>query len=150
MTPFELGLENDLNVEWQRFANDWLFKWDGMTYAGGVTDVDDFRGGRIHYSGIKFGHQQQQIFWQALERYLLAKIHEVFNRWALETSSYSLPTKLVSIEQVERNLRRFVYQIIQHALDTDRSLRGMGYPQNVTHHDSSAATGRAETLKSCD
>jgi hypothetical protein len=67
MTPFELSLENDLNVEWQRFANDWLFKWHGMTYEGGKTDVDDFRGGRIRYAGIAFGHQQQQIFWQAIE-----------------------------------------------------------------------------------
>jgi hypothetical protein len=32
MTPFELYLESELNVEWQRFANDWLFKWHGMTY----------------------------------------------------------------------------------------------------------------------
>jgi hypothetical protein len=42
MTPFELYLEGELNIEWQRFANEWLFKWHGMTYEGGVTDVDDF------------------------------------------------------------------------------------------------------------
>ncbi len=54
MTPFELSLLNDLSVEREKFANEWLFKWHCMTYEGGVTDVDDFCGGRIHYSGIKF------------------------------------------------------------------------------------------------
>jgi hypothetical protein len=58
------------DVEIQRFNNGWLFKWYGMTYEGGKTDVEDFRGGRITYAGIRFGHQQQQVFWQAIDRYL--------------------------------------------------------------------------------
>ena len=36
---------------------------------------DDFRGGRIDFAGIKFGHQQQEIFWQAVDRYLNRTIH---------------------------------------------------------------------------
>ena len=35
MTPFELSLEKDLKIEWQRFASDGLFKWLGMTYEKG-------------------------------------------------------------------------------------------------------------------
>jgi len=27
MTPFELSLESELNIEVQRFANEWLVKW---------------------------------------------------------------------------------------------------------------------------
>jgi hypothetical protein len=100
MTPFELSLENDLHVEWQRFANDWLFKWHGMTYEGGVTDVDDFRGGRIHYGGIKFEYQQQQIFWQAIDRYLLQKIHEIFKQWDAATGTYPSKIRLMSIDGV--------------------------------------------------
>ncbi len=42
MTPFELSLLNDLSVEREKFANEWLFKWHCMTYEAGVTDVDDF------------------------------------------------------------------------------------------------------------
>jgi hypothetical protein len=144
MTPFELSLENDLHVEFQRFANDWLFKWHGMTYEGGVTDVDDFRGGRIRYGGIKFGHQQQQIFWEAVERYLMQKAHEIFRRWDAETAQYPSKIRLTSIDGVERHLRQFVHRIIQHALDTDRRLRGMGYPENVTHFDASKQLSRAE------
>src|SRR6266481_6036099 len=75
MTPVELSIDAELNVEIQRFNNDWLFRWHGMTYEGGKTDVEDFRGGRIHFAGIKFGHQQQAIYWQAIDRYLRQKTH---------------------------------------------------------------------------
>jgi hypothetical protein len=145
MTPFELSLDNDLQIEWQRFANDWLFKWHGMTYEGGITDVEDFRGGRIRYKGIKFGDQQQQVFWEAVERYLIQKIHEVFKRWDTETAGYSAEIRVTSIDGVQRSLRQFVHRIIQHSLDTDRRLRGMGYPENVRHFDSSKPMSSAET-----
>jgi hypothetical protein len=115
MTPFELSLENDLHIEWQRFANDWLFRWHGMTYEGGVTDADDFRGGRIHYGGITFGGQQQQVFWQTVERYLMLKVREIFRRWDAETAAYESGIRLASIEGVERNLRQFVHRIIQQS-----------------------------------
>jgi hypothetical protein len=144
VTPFELSLENELNVEWQRFANDWLFKWHGMTYEGGVTDVDDFRGGRIHYAGIKFGYQQQQIFWQAIDRYLTQKVHETFRRWNVETEAYPGQIRLTSLDGVERCLRRFTSKILGHAVDTDRRLRGEGYPESAPQYNSSGSSSRAE------
>lgn len=144
VTPFELSLERELNVERQRFDNQWLFKWHGMTYAGGVTDVEDFRGGRIHYGGIKFGHQQQQVFWQALERYLLSQVHDVFKRWDTETKSYSLETRLRSIDGVSGRVRTFVREINVRAVETDRRLRGQGYPGSVKPFDSVVQMSRAE------
>jgi len=144
MTPFELSLERELNVERQRFDNQWLFKWHGMTYAGGVTDVEDFRGGRIHYGGIKFGHQQQQVFWQALERYLLLQVHDVFKKWDVETKSYSLETRLRSIDGVSQRLRTFVQRINVRAVETDRRLRGKGYPGSVEPFNSTVQMSRAE------
>jgi hypothetical protein len=144
VTPFELSLQNDLNIEWQRFANDWLFKWYGMTYEGGVTDVDDFRGGRIHFGGIKYGGQQQQIFWQALDRYLISKVHEIFKRWDTETAEYSVTTRLLSIDGVERHLRQFVHRIIEHARDTDQRLRGRGYPRDVVPYDATKHMNSAQ------
>jgi hypothetical protein len=144
MTPFELALENDLKVESQRFANSWLFKWHGMTYEGGVTDVDDFRGGRIQYGGIMFGHQQQQVFWQAIDRYLLQTVHGIFKRWDIETRTYSATIRLQSIDGIERNLRQFVDLTIQRALDTDRRLRGKGFPNQVPAFDSTQHQRAAE------
>src|SRR5262245_14231766 len=116
MTPFELSLEHDLNAEWRRFANEWLFKWHGMGYEGGSTDVDDFQGGRICYGGGAFGNQQQAVFWQAIERYLLKRVHETFQKWDAETKQYSAMIRLNSIDGVERHLREFVHHISQHAL----------------------------------
>lgn len=144
VTPFELSLERELNVERQRFDNQWLFKWHGMTYAGGVTDVEDFRGGRIYYGGIKFGYQQQQVFWQALERYLLLQIHEAFKKWDAETTRYSLETRLRSIDGVSQKLRIFVRQLNVRAVETDRRLRGQGYSGSVKLFDSVVQMSRAE------
>lgn len=144
MTPFELSLENDLHIEWQNFANNWLFKWHGMTYEGGVTDVDDFRGGRIHYGGIAFGNQQQQIFWQCIERYLIQKIHEIFKRWDAEVARYSPAIRLTSIDGVERHVRVFIHKINALSLETDRRLRGQGYPQSVEQFNSAPQVSRAE------
>jgi len=131
MTPVELSIDAELNVELQRFDNDWLFKWHGMTYEGGKTDVEDFRGGRIHFAGIKFGEQQQAIYWQAIDRYLRQKAHAVFKQWEVETQTYPLATRRTSIDGVERSLGRFVVGILSHALDTDKRLRGSGNPENV-------------------
>jgi hypothetical protein len=135
MSPFELTLESELNVEVQRFNNGWLFKWYGMTYEGGQTDVDDFRGGRIHYAGIKFGHQQQQIFWDAIDRYLDQKVHEIFKQWDTETRVYSNEVRRKSIDGVERTLGRFVSRVVAFGKETDRRLRGNGYPESVPAAD---------------
>jgi hypothetical protein len=131
VTPVELSIDAELTVEIQRFANDWLFKWHGMTYEGGKTDVEDFRGGHIHFAGIKFGHQQQSIYWQAIDRYLRQKTHAVFKQWDAETQAYSLANRRSSIDGVERALGRFVAQILSRSTETDRRLRGSGYPQSV-------------------
>jgi hypothetical protein len=139
MTPFELTLVNDLNVEVQRFNNGWLFKWYGMTYEGGRTDVDDFRGGRISYAGIKFGSQQQRMFWGAIDRYLGQKVHAVFKQWDGETRVYSNEARRKSIDGVERTLQRFVGRIVADAKETDRRLRGKGFPQNVPVVDDAVA-----------
>jgi hypothetical protein len=139
MTPFELTLENELNVEAQQFNNSWLFKWHGMTYGGGKTDVDDFRGGRIRYAGIQFGHQQRRIFWDAIDRYLDQKVHETFKKWDAETRSYSNEVRRKSIDGVERTLRSFVNRIVALGKETDRRLRGNGYPENVLPADDAVA-----------
>jgi hypothetical protein len=128
VTPVELSIEAELNLETQRFNNDWLFKWHGMTYEGGRTDVEDFRGGRIHFSGVTFGYHQQTIYWQAIDAYLRQKTHAVFKQWDADTQSYPLITRRASIDGVEEALKRFVARILSLSLDTDKRLRGSGNP----------------------
>ncbi len=144
MTPFELTLQSELDVEWQRFANQWLFPWHGMTYQGGVTDVEDFRGGRIRYSGIKFGGQQQQIYWQAIGRYLNQKVHETFKRWDEATREYPSELRKSSLSGTSNCLHGFTATIIRHATDTDRRLRGQGSPQKVEPFDAKGRHAEAD------
>jgi hypothetical protein len=134
-TPIELTIDAELNVEVQRFTDEWLFPWHGMTYEGGKTDVDNFRGGRISYTGVKFDDQKRSIFWHAIDTYLRRKIHDVFKQWEAGSSGYSLTTRRGSIEGVERTLRRFASRIMAHAVNTDRALRGGGYPESVAAYD---------------
>jgi hypothetical protein len=128
MTPVELSIDAELIVEQQRFDNDWLFKWYAMTYEGGLTDVEDFRGGRIRLGGVLFGAQQQDIYWQAIDRYMRQKVHAVFKQWDADTKSYPLAIRRASIDGVERSLGRFVTRILQRSLETDKRLRKGGNP----------------------
>lgn len=89
-----------------------------MTYEGGKTDVEDFCGGRISYAGIKFGCQQQQIFWQAIDRYL-----ETFKQPEIETRLLPNEVGLWSINGVERTLRRFVARIVSDGKDRQTASR---------------------------
>lgn len=107
-----------------------------MTYEGGVTDVDDFRGGRIHYAGIKFGDQQQQIFWQAIDRYLNQKIHHKYKEWERETRTYPIELKRSSLDRTGQILEGFVGRTADKALETDRALRGQGYPTRLPAYNS--------------
>jgi hypothetical protein len=142
MTPFEINLDNDLDIEAQRFANEWLFYWHNLNIKGRKVDLDRFDGGRITYGGIKFGDQQQQVFWQAIGRYLNQKILEAFRAWDASTSAYPLPARRSSIDGVAQRLRQFVAQVITQSTDTDRALRGAGYPEQVQPFDSASYLAR--------
>jgi hypothetical protein len=142
MTPFELSLQSELDVEALRFDNEWLFKWRGMTYEGGITDVDNFLGGRIHYGGTKFGDQQQQVFWQALQRYLSQKVSEIYKRWDADTRTYQPAIRKSSLDGTERLLNQFAARVMVRATETDRALRGGGDPRNVMEYDHRPQSGR--------
>ena len=42
MTPFELSLKHDLDIERLRFDNEWLFKWHCLNMEGRTVDVPRF------------------------------------------------------------------------------------------------------------
>lgn len=144
MTPFELSLERDLNLERRRFADQWLFQWHGMTYEGGKVDVERFDGTRIQYAGIRFGHQQRQAFWQAIADYLDQKIHEIFKRWDVETREYPNAIRRIAIQRVERYLRQFTAQVIASGVDTDRRLRSSGRLEDVSPFDAARIQARTD------
>jgi hypothetical protein len=128
MTPFEIALEAELNTEVRRFHDQWLFRWYDMTYEGGLTEVEDFKGGVIRYGGVTFGYQQQGVYWQAIDLYLRQKVHAVFKQWDIETRSYALATRRASVDGAARILGLFVADVLVRSLETDKRLRGDGMP----------------------
>jgi hypothetical protein len=143
MTPFELNLRNVLDVERQRFTNKWLFPWHNINIQNGVVDVEDFRGGKFAVGGILFQGDLQQRYWQAIDRYLVGKVHETFQKWNEETGSYQASNRQSSIEGTVVLLRGFVSAIIERATKTDRRLRGRGFPDKVTVYNASGERSHA-------
>lgn len=99
-----------------------------MKLEGRSFTVEDFRGGNISFGGIKFGDQQQQVFWYAIEHYLKQKTHDVFGRWDIETKGYPAALRASSLNGTTVFLRNFLGYILKHAIDTDQRLRGDGNP----------------------
>jgi len=136
-TPFELGLSAELDIERQRFINSWICDWYKFNMDGKVTDVDDFRGGRINLGGgaMQFGSDQQAIYWQAIERYFKIKSHEVFGAWQSATASYPVELRYSSLERTQGILLSFIGSLVDKARDTDRRLRGRGFPDRVSKYN---------------
>lgn len=101
-----------------------------------LVDVDDYRGGRIIVGGSKFQGQIQQIYWLTVQRYLTEKAHEAFQRWDEETRSYPDDLRQSSLDGVEVLISQFSAGTIRNATDTDRRLRGAGFPDKVPVYNS--------------
>jgi hypothetical protein len=132
MTPFELSLGHELDIERQRFGNEWLFKWYCLNMEGRTVDVPSFDGGRITIGGVLFQGQAQSIYWQSIGRYLNGKVHETFQKWDQDTRSYPAALRSSSLDGTERLLGQFVASVAGRALETDRALRGRGSPVTDT------------------
>lgn len=148
-TPFELKLANDFEVEFLRFHNKWLFPWYQINQSDRVVDVEDFKGGRIHFGGIAFDGQSQQIYWMAVERYLLKQVYEILQVWDAETKTYPARQRHSSLDRTEGLLISFIARVSDDALDTDRRIRGRGTPKTDTPMWAGRAhvTAKAEAIR---
>lgn len=150
-TPFELELRRDLDGEFRRIANEWFFQWHNLSIENRTVDVEDFYGGRIRVGGIRFEGQIQEIYWRSVQRYLVDKVHATFKRWDETTAVYSGEVRRASLEGVGSLLWAFVARVIEYGVDTDRRLRGRGFPSNVEPYNASgvhsSANAEIERLK---
>ena len=141
MTPFEVGLKHELDVERLRFANEWLFDWHKISMPGRTVDVENFEGRRIRVGGVKFSGVQP-IYWQAVARYLIGKAHAVVGKWDEATRGYPLDKRTSSLDGTGALLRSFTSDTIQRAVKTDRALRGGGNPESVHPYNASGEHSR--------
>ncbi len=149
LTPFELLLRRELEGEFVRMANEWFFRWYSINIQGMSVDVDNFYGGRIRTGGVVFRGQIQQIYWQSVDRYLVELVHEKFRRWQDAVDNYPSEFRGPSLKRMTDQLRGFVARICQHAVETDRRLRGGGRPEDVQPYSASGvhSSANAEILR---
>lgn len=108
--------------------SDWFFRWHALNYEKEV-DVDRFDGQRIHTGGLRFeaGTTIELVYWEAVARYVSNKINDVFER--TENEIRISPNRSFDLAEDAANvLRPFFQRILNHAIDTDRRLKGRGYP----------------------
>lgn len=134
-TPFDLSLPHELDSEAQSFANNWLFKWHNLNIEDGVVDVEDFYGGNFGVGGIVFEGQIRELYWRSVEKYLAGKIHSTFEKWDFVTSKYPCELRQLSLDRTRLCLLQFASRVVDRARDTDRRLRGRGFPDKVTQRN---------------
>jgi len=96
-----------------------------------VVEVEDFYGDRIAVGGIRFEGQIQSIYWRSVGKHLIDRVHKGFREWEAECGSYPPNLKRSSLESLSWHLRNYVARIMHHGYETDRRLRGRGFPDGV-------------------
>jgi len=127
LTPFGHRLSTGLENERLRMANEWFFPWHSLGY-GGRVDVDDFNGRRIRIGGVKFSGSTELVYWSAVRRYVANKINDTFQSAEAEIRATSLSNTPAIAEDVSRLLIPFCQRILGEAIETDRRLKGAGFP----------------------
>lgn len=145
-TLFGHRLLTELGNEFRQMDSEWFFRWHALSY-GEKVDVDRFDGQRIRVGGLRFeaGTSIELVYWEAVARYVSNKINDVFER-AEQEIRVSPPSSAADLAEDAANaLRPFFGRILNHAVDTDRRLKGRGYPdQNYTAPNSSKVSFVAE------
>jgi hypothetical protein len=129
MTPFELSLGHELDIERRRFDSEWLFQWYNILSEDRIVNVPNFEGGRIAIGGVRYEGTGHLLYWQAIRRYLNGKVHETFQRWDRETVTYPADLRRSSLDGTENLLVQFVAGVMERANTTDQALRGHGTPK---------------------
>lgn len=116
-------------------ANEWFFPWHSLSY-GGRVDVDDFNGRRIRIGGVRFSGSTELVYWSTVKRYLANQINGTFETAETEIRATSSSNARAITDDVYRLLMPFCQRILGQAIETDRRLKGQGFPDPnyQSHH----------------
>lgn len=131
-------------------SNEWFFPWHSLGY-GGTVDVDDFNGRRIRIGGVRFSGSTEIVCWSTVRRYIANQINDTFEATENEIRATSTSNARAIIEDASGLLIAFCQRILGEAIETDRRLKGNGFP-NPSYQSPHAAQvlfrGDVETRKS--
>lgn len=126
VTPFGYRLQTDLANEFSRMDSEWFFQWHGLN-SGRDVDVDNFAGRRIRIGGVLF-EDCESAYWTAIKRYMTNKINDVFYLAEEEIRTLEASKVPAIAEDAANIIEEYCGRIRRHAVDTERAVRGRGYP----------------------
>jgi hypothetical protein len=127
LTPFGLRLSTRLENERLRMSNEWFFPWHSLGY-GATVDVDDFNGRRIRIGGVRFSGSTETVYWSAVRRFIANQINNIFEAAEDEIRATSASNARAIVEDASGLLITFCQRILGEAIETDRRLKGSGFP----------------------
>ncbi len=135
MTPIAERLRLIAETEFRRVQDEWFFKWHFIG-AGTVAEMDNFRGGKIRYGGIKFDGSARIVYWDTIAFYLRQKVGSMFEEVEAAIRDYPDSMRRTAIAECHELVSVFATKVKQAAIETDQKLRGNGFefpPPDQTH-----------------
>jgi len=136
VTPIAERLALQLESEFRRMQDEWFFKWHFIG-AGSVAEMDNFRGGRIRYGGLKFDGSCRLVYWDTISFYLRQQIGVLFDQVEAAISNYPSEIRSKATAECHALISEFASQIKEAAIDTDQKLRGNGFELPSRDHTNS-------------
>jgi len=133
VTPIAERLKINLETEFRRLQDEWFFKWHFIG-AGSVAEMDNFRGGKIRYGGIKFDGSARIVYWDTIKFYLMQKICALFDDVESAIQNYPGAIRMKSIAECHALIAKFAANIKNTAIEKDRILRGNGFEFPAPDH----------------
>jgi hypothetical protein len=127
LTPFGHRLSTRLENERLRMSNEWFFFWHSLGH-GGAVDVDDFNGRRIRIGGVRFSGSTEVVYWSTVRRYIANQINDTFEVAENEIRATSTSNARAIVDDASGLLIAFCQRILGEAIETDRRLKGNGFP----------------------
>ncbi|PZP83500.1 MAG: hypothetical protein DI582_10905 [Azospirillum brasilense] len=126
--------------------NQWFCKWHYIKEQRGVQ-VDGFDGRKISLGGIDYSGTAIDVYWDAIQRYLLQKVDALFTQLEEELKQYPLDVRVRALNESEGLIISFANKIRRDAAKKDRVLRGDGFTFPAEHDRGSWFGARQEDIK---
>lgn len=145
-TPIAARLDLELETEARNMWNQWFCKWHYLKEPRGVQ-IDGFDGRMISMGGIEYGGTPEDVYWDAIQRYLKQKVSALFDQLEEEMKQYPQDVRARALNESEGLIISFANKIRRDAAKKDRVLRGDGFNFPEEHDRGNWFGARQENIK---